>query len=248
MSCAIKTSVTYRFTAKQVRLILKFVDKCRGDSSRYALAVTRFEFNGSALTVVATNGRHLAVAEVESVTDSTESYEFNLSLLGLRKQRLNTSDGDVELTLSLTDNGTVKAVLFSWESSKKAQRSAVCQVLDGRFPNWRQVMPKESLSLGTFSFVPSRWADEWKNRHSKVELTAEGDSLTLRPSSMPCFHYKDMTGEPMVTCLDMDMLGPQLSAFGKDVKAKLSHYGANSPIKITSGSLTYIIMPCAIDR
>jgi len=107
------------------------------DPSRYVINSVRIQSEAKILSVVATNGRELAIVE--------------LPLIGSKFEIIAPSPFASNLCASLSRTG---AVLSSNDSQIKVNHdwgNYFCKQLDGTYPNYKQVIPKDSKPLGAVS-------------------------------------------------------------------------------------------------
>src|ERR1700740_2106717 len=104
------------------------------DETRYVLNGVLFSFKDNKLTLVATDGRRLAMAEIE--LEFPRSHEADLIVptkAVTELQRLLTDDGDVKVSMG---NGQI-----AFDLNKTL---LVSKLIEGNYPNYRQVIPAEA--------------------------------------------------------------------------------------------------------
>ncbi len=104
------------------------------DETRYVLNGVLFSFKDNKLTLVATDGRRLAMSEIE--LEFPRSHESDLIIptkAVTELHRLLTDDGDVKVSMS---NGQI-----AFDLNKTL---LVSKLIEGNYPNYRQVMQKQS--------------------------------------------------------------------------------------------------------
>lgn len=110
------------------------------DETRYVLNGVYMSFKGDKLTVVATDGRRLALIEHEIEVPKGGETEFILPTKAVAElQRLLADKGDV--TLAVGENQMIAQV---------GGTTLVSKLIEGSYPNFRQVIPgeaKERISL-----------------------------------------------------------------------------------------------------
>ncbi len=104
------------------------------DESRYVLNGILFSFKDNKLTLVATDGRRMALVEQEMEIPANQETEVILPTKAVNElQRI--LGGDEPLTISLSENQIAfdlgNIVLYS-------------KLVDGKYPNYRQVVPAEA--------------------------------------------------------------------------------------------------------
>jgi DNA polymerase-3 subunit beta len=104
------------------------------DETRYVLNGVLFSFKDNKLTLVATDGRRLAMAEIE--LEFPRSHESDLIIptkAVTELQRLLTDDGDVKVSMA---NGQI-----AFDLNKTL---LVSKLIEGNYPNYKQVIPAEA--------------------------------------------------------------------------------------------------------
>ena len=104
------------------------------DETRYVLNGVLFSFKDNKLTLVATDGRRLAMAEIE--LEFPRSHEADLIVptkAVTELQRLLTDDGDVKVSVG---NGQI-----AFDLNKTL---LVSKLIEGNYPNYKQVIPSEA--------------------------------------------------------------------------------------------------------
>jgi len=116
------------------------------DETRYVLNGILFSFKDNKLTLVATDGRRLALVDVE--LEFPRSHEVDLILptkAVTELSRLVSDEGDIKMSVS--DN----QVAFEVDGTL-----LVSKLIEGNYPNYRQVIPpeaKERITLERESFL-----------------------------------------------------------------------------------------------
>lgn len=104
------------------------------DETRYVLNGILCSFKDNRLTLVATDGRRLALAEIELEFPTSQEVDFIVPAKAVTElQRLLSDDG--EMKLSVTEN----QVSFDLNGSL-----LVSKLIEGNYPNYRQVIPAET--------------------------------------------------------------------------------------------------------
>lgn len=125
------------FTIKQKELkdgLRKTSYAISADETRYVLNGVLFSFKESKITLVATDGRRLALFDSDLEFPTSQECEFIVPTKAITElQRLLNEDG--ELTLSVSEN----LVAFDVNGTR-----LVSKLVEGNYPNYRQVIPSES--------------------------------------------------------------------------------------------------------
>lgn len=116
------------------------------DENRYILNSVYFNFAADQLTLVATDGRRLAVTSREqSVADSDSGHLILPAKTVTELERLLNQGDDVQIAFS------DRQAAFTIQSGKDADNSGmgesiylVSKIVEGNYPNYQQVIPKET--------------------------------------------------------------------------------------------------------
>ena len=153
------------------------------DENRYVLNGLYFSFKENKLTIVATDGRRLALAEEDlelpegSQTDSivpTKAIQELARLLG--------DEGEVEL--QLTDN----QVSFTLNTESNKETLIVSKLVEGAYPNYKQVIPAESKYRVTMDKEELQQALRraeimTSDKSNSVKMTFSENNLTITSNS-----------------------------------------------------------------
>ncbi len=190
-------------------------DCCSHDSSRYLLQGACLDVTDSkAHYVVGTDGR---------VLFSANSFSFDLkeSIIIPNRKFLQwngfVEDGDWSLSAS-----SQKANGNGWVKLKSGRWTFVSMLVDGNYPNWRQVIPKGAVPT-TISFnqdavifligaVPKLPLDP-KDQHQTVHLVADQGNVLIQAKGGPNEQFTTLpiigatfTGAPVTVAMNRDFL------------------------------------------
>jgi DNA polymerase III subunit beta len=116
------------------------------DETRYVLNGILFSFKDNKLTLVATDGRRLALVDLELEFPRSHEVDIVLPTKAVTElARLVTEEGDVKMSVSENQ------VAFEVDGSL-----LVTKLIEGNYPNYRQVIPpeaKERITLERESFL-----------------------------------------------------------------------------------------------
>jgi DNA polymerase-3 subunit beta len=105
-----------------------------GDETRYVLNGILFSFKDNKLTLVATDGRRLALVELEVEFPSSQETEIIVSTKAVTEiQRLLREEGEVKLSIGENQ--------IAFELNRIL---LVSKLIEGNYPNYRQVIPSEA--------------------------------------------------------------------------------------------------------
>ena len=182
-----------KFTLDKDELIkmLKSVSYAQSvNEERYMLKGVFFQLNQGNLSLVATDGRRLAVSNSEKKVSEEESGEFILPSLTVSEIEKLPDVGN-KVTISFTD----RQVEFELqvEESKGEQIGfknsviLVSKVVEGKYPNYKQVIPKDDFNSAE---VERELMQECVNRAALV--SDEKVTLRIRKGEM------EITGQSML--------------------------------------------------
>src|SRR5271155_522071 len=116
------------------------------DESRYVLNGVLLSFKDNKLTLVATDGRRLALVELEVEFPSSQETEIIVSTKAVTEiQRLLREEGEVKLSIGENQ--------IAFELNRTL---LVSKLIEGNYPNYRQVIPaeaKERITLERETFL-----------------------------------------------------------------------------------------------
>ena len=141
------------FLIKRVELItmLKSVSYAQSvNEERYMLKGVFFQFNKDNLSLVATDGRRLAVTIKDTKISEEDEGEFILPSLTVSEIERLPAVGD-SLKIAFTDRQV--AFEMNVESEREEENGfrdsvyVVSKVVEGKYPNYRQVIPKDDFHV-----------------------------------------------------------------------------------------------------
>ena len=217
------------------------------DETRYVLNGILFSFKDNMLTMVATDGRRLAMVEQELEFPQSHEIEFIVPTKAVNElQRLLGEDGEVTIRVSGSQAG------FDMGRSL-----LVTKLIEGNYPNYRQVIPgdpKERIALERESFLKSisrvsLLASEKSNSVKlqfaphNVEIVASSPDIGEARESL-AINYK---GVPINIAFNPEFLMAPLRNLANDEVA-LHLIDEISPGVLRSGSgFLYVLMPMRVN-
>lgn len=167
---------------------LRFVSHCAAIKDvRYYLNGVHFELSPTRLTIVATDGNRMAMAEiVGSFGDAAGAITIKGSDIKFILSAIKAVKGEVVIG--------VGADTFSIEATGVQRLNF--QALDGRFPDWRRVMPQGEPEATTAFCVNSVYlaeaakaCDRLSGKYSgaKIELRGPTRSMWVQPDILTEF-------------------------------------------------------------
>ncbi|MDA7756313.1 DNA polymerase III subunit beta [Opitutales bacterium] len=146
------------------------------NEERYMLKGVFFQFEKDLLSLVATDGRRLAVATKSMQTEENAQGEFILPSLTVNELVKLPKNGD-KINISFTDRQvSIELKVDSGENEEQGFRESVylvSKVVEGKYPNYKQVIPKDDFKS---AMVERELMQECVNRAALVS----DERVTLR--------------------------------------------------------------------
>ena len=243
-------SVT-RLPADQfVRAVRGTVFATDDDSSRYALGAVLIEVKGESVTLVATDGRRLSSFALEHDLAVDDSQTLVPARAMAVISRLAGNAGDAAVQLEDTSSEIVATI---------GGTTVTARLIEGRFPRWRDVIPKRDAKATTVDraalMAATRAAAIVTSENSKgVEYTFGSTGIWLHGQSAEC-------GESSVTCdvvdagdscsvkLDPTFVVEWLNGISGEAEPEVEVEAVDeqSAVVLRCGEHTGVIMPLAKD-
>src|SRR5262245_34841334 len=153
------------------------------DESRYVLNGIFFSLKEHKLTMVATDGRRLALVDEEVDIAANSQGEFIVPAKAVNElNRLLTEQGTVEITFS--DNQAA----FTLKDDKGKGTLIITKLIEGNYPNYRQVIPaetKERVALAREEFLHALRRAELmtSEKQNSVKLAFNKNNLAITDNS-----------------------------------------------------------------
>jgi DNA polymerase-3 subunit beta len=153
------------------------------DEARYVLNGVFMSIKEHKMTMVATDGRRLALAEEEVDVSEESQGEFIVPTKAINElNRLIQSSGQVEVRCS------VNQVSFDLRDEKGFSVLLISKLVDGSYPNYRQVIPteaKERVALGREELLQALRRAEivTSEKSNSIKLTFSKNSLAITANS-----------------------------------------------------------------
>jgi DNA polymerase-3 subunit beta len=216
------------------------------DETRYVLNGLLFSFKENKLTLVATDGRRLAMVDIE--LEFPKSHEADIIV---------PTKAVTELGRLLTEDGEVKVSVGSGQIAFELNNTLlVSKLIEGNYPNYKQVIPTETKervtleretflnSLRRVSLLASDKSNSIKLNFSKnnIDITANTPEVGEAKESLPV-SYK---GRDFSIAFNPEFLMAPLRALAED-EVFLDLIDEMSPgvLKIQTPFL-YVLMPMRI--
>ena len=218
------------------------------DESRYVLNGIFFSLKEHKLTMVATDGRRLALVDEEVELASGSQGEFIVPAKAVNElNRLLGDKGEVEILFS--DNQAA----FTLKDDKEKSILIITKLIEGNYPNYRQVIPaetKERVTLAREEFMHALRRAEimTSEKQNSVKLSFGKNTLAITANSPDvgearesmAINYK---GKEMSIAFNPTYIIEPLTALATDeVYLELIDELSPGVLKI-SGPFLYVVMP-----
>lgn len=217
-------------------------------SSRFALGGVMLEFGETELIGVATDGRRLAKMAIAATR--VAEHAPSDTIVPLRACKL--------LASKLPDDGACKLALCGNRLLVQFEGTTIWTLLvEGRFPRWRDVLPKGSSTPLTLA------SEDLLTAIRQVSITATQESvgcdITLAAGALSLVTQAadagqsrvelplDYEGEPLAIMLNPFFVADFLRVLSKD-QVTLSIINSDRPFVMQAGDRQCIVMPMARDR
>src|SRR6266404_7425765 len=218
------------------------------DESRYVLNGIFISLKEHKLTMVATDGRRLAMVDEDVDVGEKSQSEFIVPAKAVNElNRLLTEKGDVEIRYS----GNQAA--FTLKDEKGMNIVIVTKLIEGNYPNYRQVIPgeaKERVALAREEFLHALKRAELmtSEKQNSVKLSFSKNNLSITANSPDvgearetmAINYK---GKDMAIAFNPGYVIEPLNALANDeVYLELIDELSPGVLKI-NGPFLYVVMP-----
>jgi DNA polymerase-3 subunit beta len=223
------------------------------ESTRYALGGVLLEIDGETITAVATDGRRLACMSTQG--KSVNGYKtLGTTIVPAKTLNLldrSMGDGDEVVQMAARSNDIVV---------RNARCEIFSQLVEGRFPAWRQVIPKregatEIESIAGILASNLRQASIVADPESRgVDFQFDKGSLILKANTadvgtsrieMPIAYE----GEPIGIMLDAKFVGEFFRVLEPDKLIRIDVSSDKEPAVFKADdNYLYVVMPMARDR
>jgi DNA polymerase III subunit beta len=224
------------------------------ESSRYALGGVLLEMVGDSVIAVGTDGRRLA--RMEGTGEAVGGHETKgmttiVPTKAIQLMERALSDKDITVDVSARSNDlllrTPRAVIYS-------------RLVEGRYPNWRQVFPKRDnavqldMTVGPL-FAALRQAAIVTDHESRgIDFTFADGTLKMEASTAEIGESQieipiAYDGEPITLTMDHRYLADFCKVLDNEATFMMEiESGASPALLTTEDGYGYVIMPMARDR
>ena len=218
------------------------------DESRYVLNGIFLSLKDHKMTMVATDGRRLALVDEEVENTEKSQGEFIVPAKAVSElNRLFQDKGDVEIKFS--DNQAA----FTLTDDKGFSILIISKLIEGNYPNYRQVIPaeaKERIALGREEFLHALKRAEimTSEKSNSVKLTFTKNRLEITANSPEVGEAKESLainykGKDMAIAFNPKYMIDPLNALEQDeVFIELIDELSPGVLKI-NGPFLYVVMP-----
>lgn len=243
----------YKLQGKTLKeLIRRTIFSTDDESTRYALGGIQLELTPTQVTFAATDSRRLAVmtapCEAEGIDgDATPKPVIPRKAMQLLERSIGDEDAEVMLVTQGND------VLV-----KTPHSTIYSRLVDGRFPNYRDVLPTETaatieLVAGPFHSAV-RQAQIVTNEESRgVDFVFSNGLLTLKSQAAEVGESKielpiSYEGDEIAIMFDPRFVGEFLKVFDSETSISLNLITSDDPAVFKCGDdYTYVVMPLSRD-
>src|SRR5579862_9893969 len=218
------------------------------DESRYVLNGIYFSLKDNKMTMVATDGRRLALADEEAEISEKSSGEFIVPAKAVVElNRLLQDKGDVEIKFGENQAS------FALKDDKGFSVLLITKLIEGNYPNYKQVIPaetKERIALVREEFLQALRRAEimTSEKANSVKMTFGKNSLAITANSPEVGEARESLavnykGKEMAIAFNPRYLIDALGALSEDeVFFELIDELSPGVLKI-NGPFLYVVMP-----
>ncbi len=218
------------------------------DESRYVLNGIFFSLKQQKLTLVATDGRRLAMVDEEVDVAEQSQGEFIVPAKAVAElNRLLQDKGDVEINFSENQAS------FRLQDEKGLSALLITKLIEGNYPNYRQVIPaepKERIALSREEFLHALRRAEimTSEKQNSVKLNFTKNSLSITANSPDVGEARESLavnykGQDLAIAFNPGYVIEPLNALAEDeVFFELIDEFSAGVLKI-NGPFLYVVMP-----
>ena len=218
------------------------------DESRYVLNGIFLSLKDHKMTMVATDGRRLALVDEEAEVADKSQGEFIVPAKAVNElTRLLSDKGDVDVNFSENQAS------FTLKNEKGAGALIITKLIEGNYPNYRQVIPgetKERISLPREEFLHALRRAEimTSDKQNSVKLAFAKNQLAITANSPDVGEARETMavnykGKDLAIAFNPAYLIDPLNALGNDeVFIELIDELSPGVLKI-NGPFLYVVMP-----
>lgn len=235
-------------------MIRRTVFATDSESSRYALGGVLLEMGAEEIVAVGTDGRRLARMEGKGEAQGDHQTSGSNTIVPTRAIQL--------MERALTDQEETVDVAARANDLLLRTGTAViyCRLVEGRYPNWRQVFPKREggtqldMTVGPF-FAALRQAAIVTDHDSRgIDFSFGDGTLKLEASTAEIGESQielpiPYDGEPVTLTMDHRYVADFCKVLDSESNFMLEFESSSAPALLTTDDgYGYVIMPMARDR
>lgn len=229
-------------------LIRRTLFAVASDANRFALTGVLWELDGDIARLVGSDGRRLAIAQGIAKPHGDHKANAQNQIVPAKAMQLlerNLRGGDEVVCVNLSANEAI---------FKTEHTTIYTRLVEGRFPRYREIMPKKattkiSLVAGPLLTALRQAAIMADSGDRKVALQFSKQKLTLQASGAESGHSKvelpiDFVGKSAQIAFDPKMLTDMLNALPGDAALVLEMADDKTPAAFRCGdNFTYVVVP-----
>lgn len=218
------------------------------DEARYVLNGIFLSIKEHKLNMVATDGRRLALAEEEMDIPAESQSDLIVPTKAINEiQRVLQTSGDLEIKYG------ENKIAFTLQGEKNARIMLVSKLVDGKYPNYRQVIPtetKERVALSREELLHALRRAEimTSDKSNSVKLSLTKNNLSITANSQEVGEARESMavnykGEDISIAFNPTFLMDPLKVLDSDeVYLELTDELSPGVVKI-NGPFLYVLMP-----
>jgi DNA polymerase III subunit beta len=225
------------------------------ESTRYALGGVLLEYDPESrtLTLAATDSRRLAIVKSSCQSEGDASTADQAPVIPAKAMKL------IERSLSDEEEDVLLAIRGNDAVIKSSQSTIYCRLVDGRFPDYKNVIPHDpghtiDLTVGPF-YSAVRQAQIVTNEESRgvdfhfgngqLKLISKAADIGESKVEMPI----SFDGAELVITFDPRYVADFLRVLGSEQHVRLELIDdENAAVFRTDDDYTYVVMPLSRDR
>lgn len=245
----------YTLTGRLLReLIRRTLFATDTDSSRYALGGVLLEFEDEKITAVGTDGRRLAKMEGPITKVGNPTSGDSMTIVPARSMQLiERAVSDPEQEVKILGRGNDFVV-------RTASTTIVTRLVEGRFPRWRDVLPRRSnavtieLVVGPLLSAVRQAAIVTSADSRGIDLIFGGGQLVISGLTADVGESRielpiSYEGSPIELCLDHRYITDFLRVLDADRSLTMNIVDSDSAALCeTDDGYGYVVMPLARER
>ncbi|MBY0228906.1 MAG: DNA polymerase III subunit beta, partial [Gemmataceae bacterium] len=236
--------------ASLAQMVKRVLFAAADDSTRYSMTGASWELDGDKARLVATDGRRLALAEGLATSVGGHTTKGTTPVVPTKAMKL------LERVLADDPEETVKVAFRGNEVLFRTGRAVVySRLVEGRFPDWRGVIPKKNAAKATLATAPFHAAvrqaaimTDTESKRVAFHFTPEKLTLQAQASAsgrsrieLPVAEYE---GPGVSINFNPDYLNDFLKVLSPDDPLELHMTDGAKPALFKSGdSYSYLVMP-----